>query len=303
MSEMKMVFLGTGCSNPTSERNLSATALRFMGQWMLFDCPEGTQRQMMKSNVSYMKVKYIFFSHFHADHFLGFPGLVATMSMHERDYPLHIFGPKGTEERIKRSLNLGLMRKDFEINVTELKRTGKIVSEEFFEVTAFPLKHEVPCLGYSFKENDKDGEFQRAKALKLLPEGPLWGKLQKGQAVKWRGKTIEPEQVMDYTKGKKGRKVSVVMDTLPSSSYYDYIEDSDVLVHESAFADKFEQRAKETKHSTARQAARVAVETNAKKLVLTHISPRHKKNSELENEARQEFADVVVAEDLMKMTL
>ncbi len=300
MSEIKMVFLGTGCSNPTAERNLSAVAMRFMGNWLLFDCPEGTQRQMMQSNVSYMKVKYIFFSHFHADHFLGFPGLVATMSMHERDYPLHIFGPKGTRERVQRALNLGLMRKDFEIKINEVKRAGKIVDEQSFEVNAFPLKHEVPCLGFSFKEKDKEGEFQRAKALKLgIPEGPLWGKLQKGQSVRWKGRTFKPGQVMDYKKGRRGRKISVVMDTVPWEGYFDYIEGSDVLVHEAAFGEKHAQRARETKHSTARQAARVAAETNAKKLVLTHISPRHKRNKELENEARQEFANVVVAEDLM----
>jgi ribonuclease Z len=298
MEKIKLVFLGTGCSNPTVERNLTAIALRHQGQWMLFDCAEGTQRQMMKTGVSYMKTKYIFFSHFHADHFLGFPGLVATMSMHERDFPLHIFGPKGTKERIDRALSLGMMRKDFEIKITEVTRAGTIVKEPGFEIDAFPLKHEVPCLGFAFREKNKEGEFQRAKALKLLPEGPLWGKLQNGQTVKHKGKTIKPEQVMDYSKARTGRKISVVMDTLPSSSYFDYIMDSDVLVHEAAFADKFEKRAKETTHSTARQAAKVAVKTNAKKLVITHVSPRHKKNSELENEARQEFANVVVAKDL-----
>ncbi len=301
MEKIKLVFLGTGCSNPTVERNLSAVGLKYMGNWMLFDCAEGTQRQMMKAGVSYMKTKYIFFSHFHADHFLGLPGLVATMSMHERDYPLHIFGPKGTTERVTRAINLGLMRKDFEINITEIKRAGKIVDEENFEIWSFPLKHEVPCLGYYFKEKDKEGEFQRAKALKLLPEGPLWGKLQKGQSVKWEGKTIKPEQVMDYGKGVKGKKISVVMDTVPHESYFDYIEESDVLIHEAAFAEKHVNRAKETNHSTAKQAAAVAEKTHAKKLVITHISPRHKKNSELENEARMEFANVIVAKDLQEI--
>ncbi len=304
MEELKLVILGTGCSNPTVKRNLSAIALKYMGNWLLFDCAEGTQRQMMKAGVSYMKTKYIFFSHFHADHFLGLPGLVATMSMHERDYPLHIFGPKGCKERVSRALNLGLMRKDFEINVTELTRAEKIVDDEFFEVTAFPLKHEVPCFGFAFKEKDKDGEFQRETALKLgIPEGPLWGKLQKGQKVKVKGKEFAPDQVMDYSKGKNGRKVSVVMDTLPSASYFDYIENSDLLIHESAFTEKHAKRAKETTHCTARQAAKVAARTHAKKLILTHISPRHKKSSELENEARQEFAEVEVAEDLMKVEL
>ena len=278
---------------------MTAVALQFNGQWLLFDCPEGTQRQMMKAGVSYMKVKYIFFSHFHADHFLGFPGLVATMSMHERDYPLHVFGPKGCEEQVRKSLNLAMMRKDFEIKVTEFKRAGKIVEEESFEVSAFPLRHEVPCIGFSFKEKSKEGEFQRARALKLgLPEGPLWGKLQKGETVRFNGRVFKPEQVMDYSKGRKGRKISIVLDTLPSESYFDYISESDLLVHEASFTEKFAQRARETKHSTAKQAAIVAQKTGAKRLAITHISPRHKNSKELENEARQEFADVTVAEDL-----
>jgi ribonuclease Z len=224
--------------------------------------------------------------------------------MHERDYPLHVFGPRGCKERIQRALGLGLMRKDFEIRVVEVKRAGKILEEESFEVAAFPLKHEVPCLGFAFNEKDKKGEFQRAKAIALgIPEGPLWGRLQKGAAVKWKGRVFRPEQVMDYGRGRKGRKVSIVVDTRPAESYYDYIWESDVLVHEAAFSERHAQRAKETKHSTAMGAARVALETKAKKLVLTHISPRHKKNQELENEARQVFANVVVAEDLMQMEL
>ncbi|MBN1941576.1 MAG: ribonuclease Z [Candidatus Diapherotrites archaeon] len=300
---IRIVFLGTSCSNPTVERNLSATAVQFDGKWFLFDCPEGTQRQMMQSGVSYMKLQAIFFSHFHADHFLGFPGLVATMSMHGRDAPLYVFGPKGTKEEVRKSLNLAMMRKDFEIIAREV-RSGKIYEEEKMLVNAFPLKHEVPCIGFAFKEKDKAGEFQRKKALDLkIPEGPLWSRLQKGQSVKVNGKTFRPEDVMDYSKGKTGKKISVVMDTLPNESYFDAIMDSDLLVHESAFTDAHKQRAKETKHSTAFQAAEVAAKTNAKQLVLTHLSPRNKDNEKIENEARRAFGNVVVAKDLMKMEL
>ena len=298
---IKLVVLGTSASNPTVERNLSATALQFEGKWLLFDCPEGTQRQMMSAGVSYMKVQYLFISHFHADHFLGLPGLIATMSMHGRDYPLYVFGPEGIREQIKKVLSLALFRQGFEIEAKEIRR-GKILEEEKFLVEAVPLKHEVKCFGFVFKEKDKEGEFQRKKAEQLgIPEGHLWSRLQKGQAIKFEGKTFIAEQVMDYSKGKKGKKISVISDTLPFDGYVDAIRESDVLVHEATFLEKMKARARETKHSTAKQAGAIAEKARVKKLVLTHISPRHKDAKEVENEARQEFANVVVAEDFMEM--
>ncbi|MBN2067788.1 MAG: ribonuclease Z [Candidatus Diapherotrites archaeon] len=298
---MELVVLGTSCSNPTVERNLTAVGLRFEGNWYLFDCPEGTQRQMMKAGASYMRVNAIFLSHFHADHILGLPGLIATMSMHGRDYPLHVIGPKGTEREVQKAMNFAMFKKSFEIKVKEVNR-GLAFKGEKFTVEAFPLKHDVPCLGFAFKENDKVAEFQREKALKLgIPEGPLWSRLQQGKEVKVKGKAFRPEQVMDYEKGRKGKKVSIVMDTLPSDSYFDAIKESDVLFHEAAFLEKHISRAKETRHSTAKQAAWVAQQTNAKKLVIVHISPRYKKNEDVENEARQEFGNVVVPKDLEKI--
>jgi ribonuclease Z len=280
------------------DRNLTAIGLRFEGNWLLFDCPEGTQRQMMKANVSYMRVQSIFLSHFHADHVLGLPGLIATMAMHGRDAPLNVFGPKGTKKEIEKVMDLVLMKKNFEIRVKEIS-SGLVTTQDKYSVFAVPLKHTAKCLGYVFKEKDKEGTFQREKALKLgIPEGPLWSKLQQGKKVKVGKKEFKPEQVMDYGKGRPGKKISIVMDTLPSDSYFDAIKDSDVLVHEAAFLDKHVSRAKETRHSTAKQAAWVASQTGAKKLVLVHISPRYKKNSLVENEARQEFGNVLVPRDL-----
>ena len=295
---MKLVVLGTSCSNPTVERNLTAIALQFEGNWFLFDCPEGTQRQMMQCGVSYMRVHSIFLSHFHADHVLGLPGLMATMAMHERDVPLNVYGPRGTKREIEKIMDLALMKRNFEIRVKEVS-SGKIAEGEKYSIEAFPLKHGIPCLGFAFKEKDKEGTFQRETALKLgIPEGPLWSKLQKGEKAKVGKKVFKPEQVMDYEKGRQGKKVSIVMDTLPSDSYFDAIRDSDVLVHEAAFLEKHITRAKETKHCTAKQAAWVASQTNAKKLVIVHISPRYKNNKDVENEARQEFGNIVVPKDL-----
>ncbi len=301
---MKLVLLGTSCSNPTKERNLSSTALKYSGIWLLFDCPEGTQRQILSTDVSYMKIKYVFLSHFHADHILGIPGLIATMSIHDRDTPLTIYGPRGVEKIVDGLLRTGMVKPSFEVRAKEVK-TGTIVKEEGFEVRAFPLKHDVPCYGYVFKEKDKEGEFMREKAEKEIgiPPGPLYKNLVAGKTIKWKGKTIKPEQVMDYSKARKGRKISVVMDTLPSESYLDEIEKSDVLVHESSFIEKHITRARETKHSTAKEAARLAEKARVKKLVLTHISPRYKNNDLIENEARQEFGNLVVGQDLLEIKI
>ncbi len=300
---MRLIILGTSCSNPTVERNLTATALQFEGNWFLFDCPEGTQRQMMKANVSYMRVHSIFISHFHADHVLGLPGLIATMAMHDRDLPLHIFGPKGIKEEIDKIMNLALMKRNFEIRVKEVNK-GLALKGEKFSVEAFPLKHGIKCLGFAFKEDDKLGTFQRQKALDLgIPEGPLWSKLQNGKDVTVKGKKFKPGQVMDYTDGRKGKKISIVMDTLPSDTYFDPILESDVLIHEAAFLEKHITRAKETKHCTAKQAAWVADQTGAKKLVIVHISPRYKRNKDVENEARMEFGNVVVPNDLEEIEI
>lgn len=306
MAKIKIVFLGTSCSTPTKDRNLSSVAIRHEGQWLLFDCPEGTQRQMMKAGVSYMRISHIFFSHFHGDHFLGLPGLLATMSMHARDYPLFIYGPEGLQKNVRKAIELSMLSIKFEARCREIKHKGLVLETEKFAVHAFPLKHDVPCFGYVFEEKGKAGEFQREKALRLgIPEGPLWGNLQKGETVKAKVnglvKTFRPEEVMDYSKARKGTKISIVWDTLPDKSYHGIIRDSDVLVHEGSFLEKLKSRAVETRHSTVREAAKTAAQTNCKKLCIIHISPRHKDRQAIENEARREFAEVVVAEDLTEI--
>lgn len=295
---MKLTVLGTSASTPSKERNLSAVMLNFNGLNYLFDCPEGTQRQLMKAKLSYMKIHAIFLSHFHGDHILGLPGLIATMSMHQRDYPLLVFGPKGVKETVQKSLALSLLKVNFEIKAIEVKQ-GKIFEEEKFFVEAFKLKHDIPCYGFVFKEKDSLGKFQREKALKLgVPEGPLWKELHKGKKVKVGKKTFKPEDVVDSSKKKVGKKVSIVFDTLANNSYIPKIRDSDVLLHESTFLEKLKERAKETMHSTAKGAARIAVKAKVKKLVLFHFSPRHKETEKFDIEAREFFGNVIAAKDL-----
>ncbi len=298
---MKLTFLGTGASTPSKERNLSSVNLNFNGFNYLFDCPEGTQRQMMHAKVSYLKISHIFLSHFHGDHILGLPGLLATMSMHQRDYPLKVFGPKGVKEKVKQALELSMLNVNFEILAKEVKE-GLVEERETFNVTAFKAKHEVPCYGYVFKEKDSLGKFNRKKALELgIPEGPLFSRLQKGEKVKVKGKTFSPEMVLDAGKKKIGKKVSIVPDTLPLNSCIKFIHESDVLVHESTFLEEHRARAKQTFHSTAKQAAEIAKKAECGKLFLTHLSARQKDSQKFENEARTVFAESTVAEDLMQV--
>ena len=304
MANVKVVFLGTSGSTPSKERNLSSTCINFNGQNFLFDCSEGTQRQIMQSGLSFMKVDFIFISHFHGDHILGLPGLLATMTMQERQKELFITGPKGIGEKVKAALWLSGFRPSFPLKVKELKRKEIILKEKNFKITAFPLKHEIPCFGFVFEELRPAGKFIREKALKLgIPEGPLWRQLQQGKGVKLGGKSFKPEQVLDFSQGKKGKKVAVVMDTMPKYNISELTE-ADVLVHEESLSSAFEQRAKETRHSTAAQAAGIAKKARVKKLFITHVSTRHQKEIEtLEKEAQAVFPNSKIAKDLETVEL
>jgi len=301
---VKVVFLGTSASTPSKERNLSSTCINFNGQNFLFDCSEGTQRQLMSSGLSFMKVDFIFLSHFHGDHILGLPGLLATMTMQERQKELFIAGPKGIGAKVKSALWLSGFQPTFPLKIIELKGKQVVLKEKNFKITAFPLRHDIPCFGFVFEEIKPQGKFVREKALKLgIPEGPLWRQLQEGKAVKVAGKTFKPADVLDFDKAKKGKKIAIVMDTLPKYSLSE-IKDADLLVHEACFTEEFKDRAKHTRHSTAVQAAGIAKKTNAKRLVITHVSTRHQKDiSVLEKEAQSVFANSKVAKELEEIEL
>lgn len=301
--KIRLVFLGTSASVPTKERNLSSVAMRFEGQWLLFDAPEGVQRQMVAAGVSYLKINHIFISHFHADHILGLGGLLATMNIHGRDWEINIHGPKGIGKKVQDCLGLALLTPGFEVKCHEVKK-GVVLKGEKFEIGAFPLKHEIECWGYAFTEEGKPGQFDRRKAIELgVPVGPMFSDLQHGRSVKVGGKTIRPEQVLDASKAKPGRKISFVFDTLASKSYVNAIENSDVLVHEASFLEERSERAKETMHSTALQAGKIAALAKCKKLVLFHLSARHRDGEKFGSEARGAFHNVVVAKDLMEIEI
>jgi len=297
--DLKLCFLGTGCSAPTKDRALTGIVLSFNGKNYLFDCPEGAQKKVLEAGLSLQKIDAVLFSHFHADHFLGLPGMLATMNMFERETPLTIFGPKGVKKMVGKALELAFVSPCYEIKCVELG--NKIaLDERDFSIESFALDHGVPCFGFVFSEKDKLGKFDRQKAIKLgVPVGPLFSKLANGEKVKIGGKTIKPGQVLDFGKGRKGRRVAIVLDTLPGGEYVSKIKGVDLLVHESVFLNKEKKRAKETFHSTALAVAKVARKVKAKKLLLTHFSNRYKNVLELEKEAQKEFANSSASRELM----
>ena len=302
MEPVQIVFLGTASAAPTPERNLSSIAIRYLGEWILFDCPEGGQRQMLTSGVSYMKISKIFLTHLHLDHVLGLPGLLATMQMHQRTDPLTIFCPVGWKPKTSALIRLA-PKTGFEIKLEEITG-GLVVSNDAYSISAVALKHEVTCFGLIFQQAPKPGTFLREKAVKLkIPEGPLWRKLQSGQSIKLKGKTISPKMVMDATKKKNGVKIAYIVDTAPAKSYHKAIAGSDILVHEATFGNEFAVRAKETLHSTAMDAAKAAASAKCKQLILTHLSSRHKTGDDLVREAQTIFKNTTVAKDLDSLTV
>jgi ribonuclease Z len=294
---LSLTFLGTSAARPTVERNVSALALQREGETLLFDCGEGTQRQMMRYGVSFA-LSEIFFTHFHADHFLGMIGLVRTLGLQGRAEPLRLYGPRGAKQVLNNALLLGVERVPFGVEIQEVK-PGVVIGERVgYAITAFATDHGAGSIGYALVEAERYGKFDPAKARALeIPEGPLWGKLQRGEAVELAdGRKLTAESVVGPRR--PGRKVVITGDTAPCASVVDAAAGADLLVHEATFGEEEKDRAKETLHSTAREAAQVAKAAQVRRLVLTHLSARYSISAEeLVKEAREVFADVAAAKD------
>lgn len=290
-------FLGTSASRPTVERNVSSIALIREGETLLFDCGEGTQRQMMRYGISF-NLGDVFFTHFHTDHFLGIVGLLRTMSLQGRTEPLRAWGPRGASRILRRAELFGADRVTFPFDVRELA-PGDEVPRKDYAIRAFPLDHRgPPSLGYAVIESERRGRFNPDLARDLgIPEGPLWGRIHRGESVTLDdGRQIDPATLVGPTR--PGRRVVITGDTRPCDATLEAARDADLLVHEATFGDDEAQRAVETGHSTAREAATLAARAGARRLVLTHVSARYSRDvSELEREARAVFPNTTVARD------
>ncbi|MCD6522682.1 MAG: ribonuclease Z [Candidatus Diapherotrites archaeon] len=298
---VEVVFLGTSSTIPTAERNHSAIYLRYGADRMLFDCGEGTQRQMTIAKLSAMKLKYIFITHMDGDHFLGLPGILQTCSMREREAPLEIFGPKGIKKHVKLAIDLSPFNLSFDVNIHE-SDDRIIVENEQYLIKTFPVIHREHSVGYAFIEKDIINiNEEKLKRIGIKP-GPLYRKIKEGKEIEWQGKKISPE---DYIIRKKGIKIVYSGDTAYCERVIKESENADILIHEATFAQDIKQRAIETKHSTARDAGLVARQANVKQLVLTHFSSRYK-NEELHkllNDAKKEFDNVILAKDFMRIEI
>ena len=300
---LSVQFLGTAASRPTVERNVASLAIVREGETMLVDCGEGTQRQMMKYGISF-NFSDLLVTHWHADHYLGLMGLCRTLVLQDRTEPMRVWAPKGAERILKKMDGLGLERLSFNLEVKELA-PGDEIKRDGYVIRTFPLDHRgAPSFGYALVEEERRGRFDPDLARELgIPEGPLWGKVHKGEPITLEdGRVIEPHVLVGPTRA--GRTLVVTGDTRPTDATIDAARGADLLVHEATFAEEEAARAVETGHSTAREAATVAAKAGVKKLALTHLSARYTRDtSDLEREARAVFPDTVIARDGMEVAV
>jgi ribonuclease Z len=303
---LKLTFLGTGAACPTIDRNVASLALTREGETMLFDCGEGTQRQMMRYGVSFT-FREIFFTHFHSDHMLGVTGLLRTLGLlnifggAERQDGLTLYGPRGARRILSHALEVGIERVKFPVEIVELK-VGDVIKRPEYDLVTFATEHRADTIGYALVEHLRLGRFNPDRARELgIPEGPLWGKIHKGQPVSLPdGRTITPAELVGAPR--TGRRVVISGDTRPCDGLREVARNADLLVHEATFSQEDHVRARETGHSTALEAAELAQAAEVKRLVLTHISPRYSREApELLAEARGVFPATVVARDGMEV--
>lgn len=294
-----VTILGTGCMAPTRERNTAAVLAQVESEGVLFDCGEGTQRQMKLAGIPLPKVTHILLTHWHGDHIFGLPGLLQSLAASEYSRTLLIFGPEGTKSSYEKMVRLFGLSTELKVEVHDVS-PGEFHKNRFFTLAAEGLEHEIPCLGYSLTLPDKRRiNLEYAKEAGLKP-GPLMGKLQNNEEVTFNGKKITPKQATYLV---KGTKLVYLTDTLYCNGAVRIAEDADVLISEATFTTDLEEKADSYKHLTARDAAKIANQANAKKLILTHFSQRFSNTQPLEEEARDIFNNVVSAKDFMHFTL
>jgi ribonuclease Z len=300
MVNMRLIFLGTSAAVPTSKRGLSSIVLLRGNELLLFDAGEGMQRNFIKAGIGMNKKMKIFITHMHADHCVGLLGLLQTMSLQGRERMLDIYGPLRLLEFLKENMRIMNFGLTFNINVHLINSEGIITKENDYQISSCNACHSIPSYSYCLTEFERPGTFNIEEAKRLgIPEGKLYHELQYGQDIIYQGKIIKSSQIMGPVR--PGRKVGISGDTRPTSRLQNFFKDCDVLVFESTYSDEKHCKALESFHSTATEAAQLAKASGAKKLVLTHFSPRYEETTQLVQQARTIHDNVEAAEDL-KMT-
>jgi ribonuclease Z len=296
--DLDVFFVGTAGSAPTARRALPATLVRRGGDRLLFDCGEGTQRQLVRS-VGLIELEEVFITHFHADHVLGLPGMLKTFALRGRELPLTVYGPPGL-----RALFAGLApvigRTTFEVRLEELEPNAEL-ERDGYRIATFAVDHGVRAHGYALIEDERPGRFDERRAQELgVTPGPDFGRLQRGEPVAGADGDVRPDQVLGEPR--RGRKVVLTGDTTPCEMTRIVAFKADLLVHEATFAAEDARRAAETRHSTARGAAELAAEAEVALLALTHVSPRYG-GGELRDEARSAFERTIVPRDFDRVEI
>ena len=296
---LEIVFLGTGSSIPSKRRNLSSVWLSYSDSCMLFDCGEGTQRQLLYAGLNFMKIDHIFITHWHADHWAGLIGLMQTMNMEKRKRPLHIYGPEA-ERFVGDLLDLDYWGPGFQVQAHNIPYEGHEISvavdEPEFQVLSVPSRHSVPSVAYAFKEKDRVNVDIEKAGLYGIKQGKAVGKLKEQGFLEVKGKKVKLE---DVALVKLGVKTVYSGDTAPSENVVDLAKNADLLIHEATMEEDIVKRM----HTSPRQAGQVAKKANAKRLLLTHFSRRYSDVAPLVDEAKKEFPEAIAAEDFMHIKL
>jgi len=298
---LRIIFLGTSASVPTDDRSLPSIIIQREGDILMFDCGEGTQRQMIRAGIGLNRKMIVFITHMHGDHILGLPGMIQTMSLLGRDKPLQIYGPSGIRDFMEAIIRTVRFWLSFPIMVNEVDLEGTVYKGEDYEVQAVFAEHSIQSLAYALIEKPRPGRFHPEKALALgVPKGPLWSMLQRGMEITLpNGRTIKPSDVLDPPR--PGRKIVYSGDTRPSEKIIELARNADILIHEATLGDEFADKALEEGHSTPSEAAQVALKANVKLLILTHISARYSDPKVLLEQARKIFPNTYIPNDLERI--
>ena len=298
---MELIFLGTGGAHPTLERSTTCICLVKDGEVLMFDAGEGAQIPYLKSGLGWNKKMKIFVTHLHGDHCIGILGFLQTMTLQNRTEPIEIYGPEGIEEFIAANTKVMSFGLSFPVLITSVNE-GLVVNEGKYEVRACEAKHSVPTFSFVFQEKEKPGTFYPEKATALgVPKGELWHKLQQGEEVIIENKSIKPSEVMGPNVS--GKKIGISGDTRPIKKLEVFFKNCDYLVFDSTFSDELKQKAIESCHSTAKEAATFAKNAGVKNLILTHFSARYKNENVLLEEAKAIHDSVIAANDQLKVEI
>jgi len=303
MTSIEVTFLGTTATIPTKTRNHPAIHLRYVGEQeaaVLFDCGEGTQRQIFRAGLNFMRINKIFITHWHADHFAGLLGLLTTMNLEGRKRPLEIYAPEA-EKFVFNLLSIGYWNRSFDVIPKNVEFEGNkielLVDDEEYEITSIPVNHRIPAVGFCLQEKDRIKiDKQKTKKLGLPLKGMIYKKLKEKGTVEYKGKTIKLENVSFIEQGKK---VAYSGDTLPCRNMIKLAKNADLLIHDSTY---FNADTRTSRHANVEQVLEIAKQSGAKKTILTHISRRYTDMQDL-NDKIKDHKNVTLAKDLMKVVV